>query len=68
VSIVSPIPRVLLRLPSEAAAALGVSDEFLDEHIRPELRLIRRGRFNFVAVAELNRWAEQNSAKTLRGA
>jgi hypothetical protein len=65
-SVVSSIPRVLLRLPSEAAAALGVSDEFLDLHIRPELRLIRRGRFTFVSVRELERWAESNGARTLR--
>jgi hypothetical protein len=64
---VAPIPRVTLRVPSEAAQALGVSDEFFDEHVRPELRLIRRGRFTFVAVAELQAWAEKNSARTLRG-
>jgi hypothetical protein len=66
--VVSPIPRVMLRCPSEASAALGVSDEFFDEHVRTELRLVRRGRFTFVATKELERWAEQNSAKTLRGA
>jgi hypothetical protein len=60
------VPRIALRCPSEAAAALGVSDEFFDEHVRPELRLIRKGRYTFVSVTELSRWAEDNSARTLR--
>jgi hypothetical protein len=66
-SIVSSVPRVTLRCPSEAAAALGVSDDFFDEHVRHELRLIRRGRFTFVAVRELESWAEGNSARALGG-
>lgn len=65
-TVVSPIPRVTLRCPSEAASALGVSDEFFDEHVRHELRLVRRGRFTFVATKELERWADSNSARTLR--
>jgi hypothetical protein len=60
------VPRITLRCPSEAAASLGVSDEFFDEHVRPELKLIRRGRYTFVSVAELSRWADANSARTLR--
>jgi hypothetical protein len=66
-SIDASIPRVALRCPSEAAAALGISDDFFDQHVRHELRLIRRGRFTFVAVNELQRWAESNSARALKG-
>jgi hypothetical protein len=61
------VPRITLRCPSEAALALGVSDEFFDEHVRPDLKLIRRGRYTFVTTTELQRWAEANSARTLRG-
>jgi hypothetical protein len=42
--------------PDEAAAALGVSRDYLDEHIAREVRWIRRGRRKFVAVKELERW------------
>jgi hypothetical protein len=61
------LPRITLRVPSEAALALGVSDEFFDEHVRPDLRLIRKGRYTFVSVAELEKWADSNAARTLRG-
>ncbi|MGH2994718.1 MAG: hypothetical protein ACRDN6_05385 [Gaiellaceae bacterium] len=39
-----PVPRLTLRAPAEAAEAIGVSADYFDEHVRPELRLIRRGR------------------------
>jgi hypothetical protein len=61
------VPRVALTVPGEAAAALGCSADFFDEHVRPELRLVRRGRRVFVAVAELERWLERNAARTLEG-
>ncbi|MGD0166860.1 MAG: DNA-binding protein [Gaiellaceae bacterium] len=51
--------------PDEAAAALGVSRDYLDEHIAPELRWIRRGRRKFVAVKELERWLDREAARTL---
>jgi hypothetical protein len=59
------VPRVALRVPSEAAAAVGVSADFFDAYIRKEVRLLRKGRLVFVAVAELERWAEKESARTL---
>jgi excisionase family DNA binding protein len=49
----------------EAAAALSVSRDFFDQHIRHELRVIRRGRKILVSVRELERWLEQNAAQTL---
>jgi excisionase family DNA binding protein len=49
----------------EAAEALSVSRDFLDQHIRHELRLIRRGRKVLVSIRELERWLEQNAALTL---
>lgn len=51
--------------PDEAAAALGVSRDYLDEHIGPELRWVRRGRRKFVSVAELQRWLEGAATATL---
>ena len=51
----------------EAAEALGCSVDFLEEHVLPELRVVRRGRRVFVAVAELERWLERSAALTLEG-
>jgi excisionase family DNA binding protein len=51
--------------PDEAAASLGVSRDFLDEHIASELRWVRRGRRKFVPLSELERWLETSAARTL---
>jgi excisionase family DNA binding protein len=59
---------VLALSPDEAAAALGVSRDFLDEHIAHELRWVRRGRRKLVAVVELERWLQASAARTLEGA
>jgi excisionase family DNA binding protein len=50
-------PRLALS-PDEAAGALGVSRDFLDEHVMPELRVVRRGRRRLIPVRELERWLE----------
>jgi hypothetical protein len=63
--VVLPIPRVALRVPDEAASALGVSPDFFDERIRPELRLIKRGRLILVSVRELENWAAANAANAV---
>jgi excisionase family DNA binding protein len=57
----APVPRLTLT-PVEAAASLGVSRDYFDEHVRDELRLIRRGRLVLVPVKELERWADQSAA------
>jgi hypothetical protein len=62
VTLDAPIPRVALT-PPEAAAALGCGETFFTDHVRPELRLIRRGRKVLVPVAELQRWAAENAAR-----
>jgi hypothetical protein len=62
---VSDVPRVVLRVPEEAAASLGVSADFFDSHVRAELKMIRRGRLVFVSVRELEAWAEREAARTL---
>lgn len=52
--------------PDEAAASIGCSRDYFDEHVAPELRWVRRGRRKFVAVAELARWLERSAALTLK--
>jgi excisionase family DNA binding protein len=49
----------------EAAQALGVSVDFFDEHIRPELRVVRRGRLRLFPVRELERWLDENAVQAL---
>jgi len=62
-TIVATVPRLALRR-EEAAAALGVSDDHFDRHVRHELRAVRRGRVALYPVAELERWLEKNAAST----
>lgn len=59
-------PRLALEL-GEAAAALGVSKRFFDEHVRPELRVVRRGRKILVPASELEQWLSESAALTLTG-
>jgi len=51
--------------PEQAAAALAMSRDHFDRHVRDELRLIRVGRKVLVPVRELERWLDQNAARTL---
>jgi excisionase family DNA binding protein len=51
--------------PDEVAAALGVSRDYVDQHIAHELRWVRRGRRKFVAIRELERWLEEAGERTL---
>lgn len=52
--------------PDEAAQSLGVSRDFFDEHVRPELRVVRRGRRILISVRELERWLEASQSSTTR--
>jgi hypothetical protein len=58
------VQRLALRL-EEAAESLGMSVEFFNEHVRPEVRLVRRGRVIAVPVTELSRWLDENAAYAL---
>ena len=51
---VAPVPRIALT-QQEACAALGCSEEFFVEHVRPNLRVVRRGRKRLFPVDELRR-------------
>jgi hypothetical protein len=55
-----PVTRLALS-KSEAAEAIGCSVDFLEEHIWPELKIVRRGWLVFVAVTELQRWLEREA-------
>lgn len=58
------IPRVCLR-KGEAAASLGVSQNFFVKEVLPELRVVRKGTVVMIPVRELERWAEANAELTL---
>lgn len=53
------VPRLALT-NAEAAEALGVSVDFLEQHVMPELRVVRRGRRRLIALEELDRWLQQS--------
>lgn len=61
----APVPRLAVS-PEEAATILGVSRDFFDEHILPELLVVRRGRLILIPLRELDRWLEASAARTLR--
>jgi hypothetical protein len=61
------VPRLALT-KVEAAEALGVSVDFLEQHVMPELRVIRRGRRRLIPVLELERWIDESADVLLSGA
>jgi excisionase family DNA binding protein len=57
------LPRLSVS-PGEAAQMLGVSRDFFDEHIKPELRIVRRGsKTILIPVAELQRWLDKSATR-----
>ena len=59
-------PRLALS-PDEAAAVLGVSRDYFDEHVIDELRVVRRGRRILVALSELERWLDRSATRATLG-
>lgn len=55
---VEPVPRIALT-QQEACASLGCSEEFFVEHVRPHLRVVRRGRKRLFPVDELRRAVDE---------
>lgn len=51
--------------PEQAAGSIGVSRNFFDKSILPELRIVYRGRKRIIPVRELNRWLEENAARAI---
>jgi len=60
-----PAPPSLAVTPEEAAAALGMSRDSFDRHVRDDLQLVRRGRLVLIPLKELERWLERSAAMTL---
>lgn len=58
----SPIPRLSLRV-TEAAEALGISEDFYRAQVAPEVRVVRRGKVKLVSIAELTRWLDENAER-----
>ncbi len=57
------MPRLAIG-PADAAEMLGVSRDFFDEHIKPELRIIRRGsKTILIPIAELERWLDKSATR-----
>jgi hypothetical protein len=52
-----------LRWPAEVGVALGVSADFVETHLRSELKLIRLGRLVFCAVGELEGYLERAGSR-----
>jgi hypothetical protein len=63
-----PIAPLLVKR-EEAAKLLGFGcvDTF-ERHVQPHLRLVRVGSLVLVPVRELERWVEENAARTLEPA
>jgi hypothetical protein len=65
---VPPAPDLRTRVAlsrSEAAASLGCSFDFFEDHVQGDLRLVRRGRLVLVPVKELEAWVSRYAARTL---
>ena len=58
-------PARLALSKAEAAEALGVSVDFLEDHVMDDLRIVRRGRRRLIPVRELERWLSDNAARVL---
>ncbi len=50
---------------AEAAASLGVSEDYFDKHVAPTLPMCRLGRRCLVPVAEIERWLKANATRAL---
>ncbi len=60
-TVVASVPRLALS-KLESAQAIGVSVDFLEEHVLAELRVVRRGRRRLIPVKELERWLERSAS------
>ncbi len=59
-------PLVALRIP-DAAAALSMSEDHFNRHVRPHLRVIRSGKLTLVPVAELQKWSDDAAEMEIGG-
>ncbi len=56
------IDRIAFRR-EEAAESLGISADFFDQYVRPEIAIVPRGRLTLYPRTELERWVDQNMMK-----
>ena len=56
----APIPRLAFQR-REAAAALGLSVDSFDRHVRPHLRVVYVGELRLWPLEELTRWVRENT-------
>lgn len=61
----APYPPRLALSQQEAAEALGVSPDFFQQHLRHEIRCVRRGRRRLYPITELQRWLEEQATRAL---
>ena len=50
---------------ADAAAMLGVSVDFFEDHVLADLRVVRLGRRVLVPLSELRRWLAESADLTL---
>ena len=64
----TPSPRGRLTVSkAEAAAILGVSVDLFEQHVLPEIRVVRLGRRVLVPLVELERFVERNAIRVPGG-
>ena len=61
-----PVPRLALS-KAEAAASLGVSVDYFEKFVQPELRIVYRGRRRLVPVKEMERWLKECGSRPAAG-
>jgi hypothetical protein len=61
---VAPVTPLALR-KTEAAEALGLSDESFDKHVRPTLPAVRIGVLRLFPVEAIERWPRDNQQTPL---
>lgn len=55
-------PRLALRT-GEAAAALGVSEDWFHTEVAPHVPCVRRGRLKLYAIRALEQWLEESAER-----
>lgn len=59
----SGMPPRLALSKAEAACSLGVSVDYFEQHVQPELRIVYRGRRRLIPVGELQRWLNESAVR-----
>jgi hypothetical protein len=47
----------------EAAESYGVSKDWIEDHVLPEVRWVRQGRMKLIPVAELERYLDEHARR-----